>query len=53
MPYEVYKKKFKEVETEFNNTLAYYNQLEAMIENNIQDLNEDIDKSKVIKLARR
>ena len=52
MPYEVYKKRRKEVESKFNNTLAYYNQLEAMIENNVQDLNEDIDKSKVIKLVR-
>ena len=53
MPYEVYKKRFKEVEAEFNNTLAYYNQLEEMIENNVQDLNEDIAKSKVIKLTRK
>ena len=53
MPYEVYKKRRKEVESKFNNTLAYYNQLEAMIENNVQDLNEDIDKSKVIKLVRK
>ena len=52
MPYEVYKKRFKEVESKFNNTLAYYNQLETMIKNNVQDLNEDIDKSKVIKLVR-
>lgn len=52
MSYEVYKKRFKEVESKFNNTLAHYNQLEAMIENNVQDLNEDIDKSKVIKLVR-
>ena len=52
MPYEIYKKRRKEVESKFNNTLAYYNQLEAMIENDVQDLNEDIDKSKVIKLVR-
>ena len=52
MPYEIYKKRRKEIESKFNNTLAYYNQLEAMIENNVQDLNEDNDKNKVIKLVR-
>ena len=53
MSVEEYKKRFKEIESEFNNTLAYYTQLEAMIENNVQDLNEDIAKSKVIKLTRK
>ena len=52
MSVEEYKKRFKEIESKFNSTLAYYNQLEAMIENDVQDLNEDIDKSEVIKLVR-
>ena len=52
LPYEVLKKRFKEIESEYNNKLEYYNQLEAMIEKNAQELNEDIDKSKVIKLVR-
>ena len=53
LPVEVCKKRFKEIESEFNNTLAYFNQLETMIENNVQDLNDDIGKSKVIKLTRK
>ena len=53
MPFEMYRKRHKEVESEFNNKLTYYNQLETMIENNVQDLNEDSDKSKVIKLIRK
>ena len=53
MSVEEYKKRFKEIESEFNNTLTYYTQLEAMIENNVQDLNEDIAKSKVIELTRK
>ena len=54
MSLEMYDKKIKEVESEFKKTSTYYDELETMIENSIQDLNnDDLEKNKVIQLSRR